>query len=87
MTIAEFDHLAPDAKKAFLLQCCGSSSWADKMIKMPPVEDLIDLFEDAEEKWYECDEIRLERSICSSSTDWGYGFFTKKIFRRPICRR
>ena len=26
------------------------------MIKMPPAEDLIDLFEDAEEKWYECNE-------------------------------
>ena len=24
------------------------------MVAMPPVEDLIDLFEDAEEKWYEC---------------------------------
>ena len=23
---------------------------------MPPAEDLIDLFEDAEEKWYECNE-------------------------------
>ena len=26
------------------------------MMEMPPVEDLIDLFEDAEEKWYECTE-------------------------------
>ena len=56
MTIASFDHLEPGEKKALLLQCCGSSAWAEKMIKMPPVEDLIDLFEDAEEKWYECSE-------------------------------
>jgi len=56
MTIAEFDHLEPSQKKALLLQCCGSSAWANKMLKMPPVEDLIDLFEDAEEKWYECNE-------------------------------
>ncbi len=56
MTIAEFDHLESSRKKALLLQCCGSSAWADKMIKMPPAEDLIDLFEDAEEAWYECSE-------------------------------
>ena len=56
MTIAEFDHLEPSQKKALLLQCCGSSVWANNMVKMPPVEDLIDLFEDAEEKWYECNE-------------------------------
>lgn len=56
MTIASFDHLEPEAKKSLLLQCCGSSSWADKMMKMPPAEDLIDLFEGAEEAWYECHE-------------------------------
>ena len=56
MTIASFDHLERGEKKALLLQCCGSSTWAEKMIQMPPVEDLIDLFEDAEEKWYECSE-------------------------------
>ena len=56
MTIAEFDHLEPRAKKALLLKCCGSSAWADKMIHLPPVEDLIDLFEDAEETWYQCSE-------------------------------
>ena len=56
MTIASFDRLEPDRKKALLLQCCGSLAWAEKMIHMPPAEDLIDLFEDAEEKWYECNE-------------------------------
>jgi 2-oxo-4-hydroxy-4-carboxy-5-ureidoimidazoline decarboxylase len=56
MTIAEFDHLAPSQKRALLFQCCGSAAWVDKMMTMPPAEDLIDLFEDAEEKWYECTE-------------------------------
>lgn len=55
MTIAEFDHLAPLEKRALLFQCCGSSAWVEKMMSMPPAEDLIDLFEDAEEKWYECE--------------------------------
>jgi 2-oxo-4-hydroxy-4-carboxy-5-ureidoimidazoline decarboxylase len=56
MTIASFDHLDPERKRALLLQCCGSSAWVEKMLRMPPAEDLIDLFEDAEEKWYECNE-------------------------------
>lgn len=56
MTIAEFDNLESSRKKALLLQCCGSSAWADKMMKMPPAEDLIDLFEDTEEAWYQCSE-------------------------------
>ena len=54
MTIAEFDHLEPSEKRTLLFQCCGSSAWVEKMMSMPPAEDLIDLFEDAEEKWYEC---------------------------------
>jgi len=54
MTIAEFDHLDNKEKKALLLQCCGSSAWVEKMVRMPAVEDLVDLFEDAEEAWYQC---------------------------------
>lgn len=56
MTIAEFDHLERETKSRLLLQCCGSPAWVEKMMGLPPVEDLIDLFEDAEEKWYECNE-------------------------------
>jgi 2-oxo-4-hydroxy-4-carboxy-5-ureidoimidazoline decarboxylase len=56
MTIAEFDHLADDEKRSLLRQCCGSSAWIKKMLSVLPAEDLIDLFEDAEEKWYECNE-------------------------------
>ena len=56
MTIAEFDHLPTENKKAFLLQCCGSPVWVDKMITVFPVEDLVELLEAAEEKWDECNE-------------------------------
>ncbi len=56
MTIAEFDHMDIEKKKEILKQCCGSSAWVKKMLTIPPAEDLIDLFEDAEEKWYECSE-------------------------------
>lgn len=63
MTIAEFDHLAAEKKKALLLKCCGSSAWVDKMLTVFPVEDLVELLDAAEEKWYECNE-----------TDWKEAF-------------
>ena len=56
MTIAAFDRLDKSEKKKLLQQCCGSSVWVDKMLKMPPAEDLIDLFEDSEAAWYDCNE-------------------------------
>ena len=54
MTIAEFDHLEPAQKRTLLLQCCGSVTWANKIIAALPAEDLIDLLEIAEEQWYAC---------------------------------
>ena len=56
MTIAEFDRLETKVKRLMLHQCCGSEKWVEKMLHIPPAEDLIDLFEDAEEAWYECRE-------------------------------
>ena len=56
MTIAEFDHLPVEKKKELLLKCCGSSAWADKMLAVFPVEDLVELLDFAEEKWYEVSE-------------------------------
>ncbi len=54
MTIAEFDHLDTDKKKELLQRCCGSPAWVNKMLKIFPVEDLVDLLEYADEKWEEC---------------------------------
>jgi 2-oxo-4-hydroxy-4-carboxy-5-ureidoimidazoline decarboxylase len=56
MTIAGFDHLPDEKKKELLLQCCGSSAWVNKMLTVFPVEDLVELLDAAEEKWYECTE-------------------------------
>ncbi|MDQ6756163.1 MAG: 2-oxo-4-hydroxy-4-carboxy-5-ureidoimidazoline decarboxylase [Bacteroidota bacterium] len=56
MTIAEFDHLTSEKKKELLLQCCGSSTWAKRMLDIFPVEDLVELLEGAEEIWYDCNE-------------------------------
>ncbi len=54
MTIAEFDHLSDDKKKELLHNCCGSVTWVNKMLTVFPVNDLLDLFEYADEKWSEC---------------------------------
>jgi 2-oxo-4-hydroxy-4-carboxy-5-ureidoimidazoline decarboxylase len=56
MTIAEFDHLNVEEKKKLLYQCCGSTAWVNKMLAIPVAEDLVDLFEDAEECWYSLKE-------------------------------
>jgi 2-oxo-4-hydroxy-4-carboxy-5-ureidoimidazoline decarboxylase len=54
MTIAEFDRLDTDKKKALLQKCCGSTTWVNKMLQAFPANDLIDLLEDADDKWDEC---------------------------------
>ncbi len=54
MTIAEFDHLTIDKKKELLHNCCGSSTWVNKMLTIFPIDDLVELLEDADEKWDEC---------------------------------
>lgn len=54
MTIAEFDHLPNDKKEQLFQNCCGSSAWVSKMLQVLPANDLIDLFEDADDKWNEC---------------------------------
>jgi len=54
MTIAAFDHLDIKQKKELLYNCCASDAWVKEMLTVFPVNDLVDLLEYAEEKWYEC---------------------------------
>ncbi|MES2772541.1 MAG: 2-oxo-4-hydroxy-4-carboxy-5-ureidoimidazoline decarboxylase [Bacteroidota bacterium] len=56
MTIAEFDHLPSTQQQELLTKCCGSAVWVEKMLEACPVEDLVELLEYAEEKWYECSD-------------------------------
>ena len=56
MTIAEFDQSNNEEKKAALSKCCGSSAWVNQMLTEFPMEDLVELLEAAEEKWYQCSE-------------------------------
>ena len=63
MTIGDFDRMPRQQLTEKLLACCGSHVWVEKMISILPVEDMIDLFQYAEEKWYDCSE-----------TDWKEAF-------------
>ncbi len=56
MTIAEFDHLPSVKKSELLFQCCGSNEWVNKMLTVFPLEDLVELLDATEEKWYQCSE-------------------------------
>jgi 2-oxo-4-hydroxy-4-carboxy-5-ureidoimidazoline decarboxylase len=56
MTIHELNTHPEQQLRQELFKCCGSTAWVNKMLPVFPVEDLIDLVEDAEEKWYECSE-------------------------------
>lgn len=54
MTIADFDKLSGEEKEKLLFSCCGSTEWVKSMLEIFPVNDLLDLLEYAEEKWYDC---------------------------------
>jgi 2-oxo-4-hydroxy-4-carboxy-5-ureidoimidazoline decarboxylase len=52
----DLDQMPLDEKRMQLFKCCGSKAWVEKMLTIFPVEDMIDLFQYAEEKWDECTE-------------------------------
>jgi len=56
MTIHDLNSMDQRELRDLLYQCCGSRGWAKMMLTHFPAEDMIDLFENAEEVWYECSE-------------------------------
>ena len=56
MTLHELNELSTEQLRDELSKCCGSSRWVNKMLPLFPMDDLVELLEDAEEKWYECSE-------------------------------
>lgn len=54
MTFHELNLLPLEALKKQLFKCCGSHRWVEKMLPFFPMEDLVELLDDAEEQWYEC---------------------------------
>jgi 2-oxo-4-hydroxy-4-carboxy-5-ureidoimidazoline decarboxylase len=56
MTLQDLNTLTLPQLRETLFNCCGSTSWVNKMLAFFPVEDLVELLEDAEEQWYACNE-------------------------------
>jgi len=56
MTLHELNTLPPEKLKEALTKCCGASAWVNRMLTFFPVDDLVELLEDAEAQWYQCTE-------------------------------
>jgi 2-oxo-4-hydroxy-4-carboxy-5-ureidoimidazoline decarboxylase len=56
MTLHEFNILPADELKEALIRCCASSAWVHNMMSHIPVEDLVELLEDAEIEWWKLSE-------------------------------
>ena len=56
MTLHEFNLMTVDQLKQELFNCCGATAWVNRMLRFFPMEDLVELLEDAEEQWYACSE-------------------------------
>ena len=56
MTFHELNTLPAASLKTELFRCCGSTAWVEKMIRFFPMDDLVEMLEDAEEQWYACTE-------------------------------
>ena len=56
MTLHELNTLNKEQLKEELRKCCGSSAWINRMLPFFPADDLVELLEDAEEQWYQCNE-------------------------------
>lgn len=56
MTLHELNTLDKNQLRITLINCCASPAWIDCMVPHFPVEDLVDLIENAGECWYKCSE-------------------------------
>jgi 2-oxo-4-hydroxy-4-carboxy-5-ureidoimidazoline decarboxylase len=56
MTLHELNTLSQPQLKEELMKCCGSSAWVKMMMTYFPADDLVELLEDAENMWYQCNE-------------------------------
>jgi 2-oxo-4-hydroxy-4-carboxy-5-ureidoimidazoline decarboxylase len=56
MTLHDLNTMPQPQLRQELLNCCGSLAWAKIMLTHFPVDDLVELLENAEEVWFECSE-------------------------------
>lgn len=82
MTLHELNILDKQKLREELFKCCGSSTWVEKMLKVFPMDDLVELLEDAEEKWFECTEEDWKEAF-SQHPEIGDTEALKKKFSNP----
>jgi len=56
MTLNELNNLSGDRVKSVFTKCCGSTGWVSQMIMNVPFSNQDDLFEMAENIWFELSE-------------------------------
>ena len=54
MTLHDLNMLPKPQLRQELEKCCGSSAWVDKVMSFFPIDDLVELLDDAEDEWYKC---------------------------------
>jgi 2-oxo-4-hydroxy-4-carboxy-5-ureidoimidazoline decarboxylase len=54
MTLHDLNTLPKPHLRQELMKCCGSVAWVEKIMTFFPIEDLVELLEDAEEQWFKC---------------------------------
>jgi 2-oxo-4-hydroxy-4-carboxy-5-ureidoimidazoline decarboxylase len=80
MTFHELNILSAEARKQELFNCCASINWVNRMVSFFPMDDLVEMLEDAEEQWYECTEADWREALAhhqkSAGIDLRPGNFT-----------
>jgi 2-oxo-4-hydroxy-4-carboxy-5-ureidoimidazoline decarboxylase len=56
MILEAFHLLSEEERKSILWPCCGSTTWVNKMMKLPTVSTLSDVLDFAGKQWYNCSE-------------------------------
>jgi len=54
MTLHDLNTLPKPQLRQELMKCCGSSAWVEKVMSFFPVDDMVELLDDAEDEWYKC---------------------------------
>jgi 2-oxo-4-hydroxy-4-carboxy-5-ureidoimidazoline decarboxylase len=79
MTLHEFNILSKNQLREELMKCCGSSSWVNRMLPFIPADDMIELLEDAEEQWWQCNEDDWKEAFSHHPKIGDMGSLTKKF--------
>ncbi|MEO5890769.1 MAG: 2-oxo-4-hydroxy-4-carboxy-5-ureidoimidazoline decarboxylase [Ferruginibacter sp.] len=79
MTFHELNLLPEDALKHELFKCCGSTAWVNKMCPFFPMDDLVEMLEDAEGQWYACTEADWREAFTQHPKIGDTDLLTKKF--------